>query len=130
MTFALMAALTFTTGPSSGDDVGPFVRALWLIQRYGTAAAANPANDQRVKGVLFKALGKDGELTLSELQGFMEPETFAELAGLDGRIETHETEPPTGWKPVGSICRRLQARLNEMLYSPSTRKSSSAFITS
>ena len=45
--------------------MGPFVRALWLVQRYGTADAVDPANDQRVKGALSKALGKDGELTLS-----------------------------------------------------------------
>ena len=62
--------------------MGPLVRALWLVQRYGTAEAVDPANDQRIKGVLFKALGKDGELTLSELDGLMEPETFKKLAGL------------------------------------------------
>jgi hypothetical protein len=43
-------------------------------------------------------------------------------------IET--TEPPTGWKPVGSMFRRLQARLNGSCYSPSTRKSPSAFVMS
>ena len=48
---------------------GPLVRALWLVQRYGTADAVDPANDQRVKGALFKALGKEGELTLSEAGG-------------------------------------------------------------
>jgi len=41
-----------------------------------------------------------------------------------------QTEPPTGWKPVGSFVRRLQARLIARLYSPSTRKSPSALITS
>ena len=41
-----------------------------------------------------------------------------------------QTEPPTGWKPVGSMCRRLQARLTGRRYSPSTRKSPSAFVTS
>ena len=66
--------------------MGPLVRALWLVQRYGTAEAVDPANDQRVKGALFKALGKDGELTLSELDGFMEPDTFKKLAGSDDRI--------------------------------------------
>jgi hypothetical protein len=40
------------------------------------------------------------------------------------------TEPPTGWKPVGSMFRRLQARLTEVFYSPSTRKSPSASIIS
>jgi arsenate reductase len=90
MSLALIAALALATGPASDGDVGPFVRALWLIHRYGTAEAVDPANDQRVKGALFKALGKDGELTLAELGGYMEPETFAKLAGSDGRIGSAE----------------------------------------
>jgi len=40
--------------------------------------------------VLFKVLGKEGELTLSELDGFMEPETFKKLAGSDDRITPAE----------------------------------------
>ena len=51
------------------------MRSLWLVQRYGTAAAVDPGNDQQVKGALAKALGKDGGLALSKLEGFMEPET-------------------------------------------------------
>ena len=90
MSLSLIAALALGAGPASGGDVGPLVRALWLVQRYGTAAAVDPANDQRVKGVLFKALGKEGELTLSELDGFMEPETFKKLAGSDDRISPAE----------------------------------------
>src|SRR5271155_4843875 len=86
MSLALITALALASGPASDGDVGPLVRALWLIQRYGTAEAVDPANDQRVKGVLIKALGKEGELTLSELGGFMAPETFTKLAGVDGRI--------------------------------------------
>ena len=99
MSFSLIAALALTAGPAPGSDVGPLVRALWLVQRYGTADAADPANDQRVKGVLFKALGKEGELTLSEVGGFMEPETFKKLAGADDRIGP-------GGNPAGGGCRR------------------------
>ena len=66
MHLSIIAALALAAGPASASDVGPLVRALWLVQRYGTADAADPANDQRVKGALFKALGKEGELTLSE----------------------------------------------------------------
>jgi hypothetical protein len=66
------------------------VRALWLVQRYGTADATDPANDQRVKGTLSKALGKDGELTLSEVSGLMDPETFKTLAGPDNRLAAAE----------------------------------------
>jgi arsenate reductase len=90
MSLSLIAALALFAGPQSGGDVGPFVRALWLAQRYGTADAVDPANDQRVKGTLIKALGKDGELTLSELHGIMEPETFKKLAGLDDLISPEE----------------------------------------
>ena len=90
MSFSLIVAVAFATGQPSGSDVGPYVRALWLVQRYGTAEAVDTANDQRVKGVIFKALGKEGELALSELGGLMEPETFNQLAGPDGRIGPDE----------------------------------------
>jgi arsenate reductase (thioredoxin) len=86
MPLSFIAVLALGTTFASAADVGPLVRALWLVQRHGTADAVDPANDQRVKGALFKALGKDGELTLSELDGFMEPGTFKKLAGSDDRM--------------------------------------------
>ena len=101
MSFSLIAALALAAGPAPGGDVGPLVRALWLVQRYGTAEAVDPANDQRVKGALFKALGKDGELTLSELDGFMEPETFKKLAGSDDRIDPAEIAQGGGSRRAG-----------------------------
>src|SRR5262249_40442722 len=73
---------------SEGSDVGPLVRSLWLVQRYGTAEALNPANDQRVKGVLSKALGKDGVITLPELGGLMEPDVFKKLGGPDEKLDS------------------------------------------
>ena len=76
----------FGVWPGIGRRCGTFVRALWLVERYGTAEAADPANDQRVKRVIFKAVGKGGELDLSEVGGFMEAETFNKLAGPDGRV--------------------------------------------
>ena len=85
-------AMALGAGPQSSGDTGPFVRALWLLQRYGTAEAADPANDSRLKGILFKAIGKDGELQLSNLNGLMEPETLKKLAGADGRINRAEVE--------------------------------------
>jgi len=45
MSFSLIAAVALASGQASGGDVGPLVRALWLVQRYGTAAAVDPAND-------------------------------------------------------------------------------------
>jgi hypothetical protein len=87
-----LIALVALSGSPSPSDVGPLVRALWVIQRYGTADALNPANDQRVKGVLAKALAKDGVITLSELGGLMEPEVFSKLAGSDAKIESAEIQ--------------------------------------
>src|SRR5271166_4020842 len=90
MHLSMIIVLALAAGLAPASDVGPLVRALWLVQRCGTADATDPVNDQRVKGALFKALGKDGELTLSELDGFMEPETFKKLAGFDDRISLDE----------------------------------------
>lgn len=86
MYLSLVAALAFGAGPSTDTDAGPFVRSLWLVQRYGTAAATDPSNDQQVKGALAKGLGKDGGLALSKLEGFLDSETLKKLAGADGRI--------------------------------------------
>ena len=112
MTFSLIAALALATGPSPGSDVGPLVRALWLVQHYGTADAVNPDNDQRVKGVLSKALGKDGELTLSKLNGFMASDTFAKLAGSDNRMTPAEIREAVETAAPESRT-RLRPRLRE-----------------
>jgi len=45
MYLSLIAALALGAGSPAGGDVGPLVRALWLVQRYGTAEAVDPAND-------------------------------------------------------------------------------------
>ena len=81
-----------TTGASSPDrgDVGPMVRALWLVQRHGTPGAADPRNDIRTKGPLSKALGKEGILTPTGVEGLMDPSEFAKLAGPDGRLDPAE----------------------------------------
>jgi hypothetical protein len=47
MSLSLIAALALATGPPSAD-VGPLVRALWLLQRHGTVEAVDPVNDQRL----------------------------------------------------------------------------------
>src|SRR4051812_32978243 len=87
----LLLALAALAGPPDPSDVGPLVRALWLVQRHGTAEALSPANDQRVKAALSKALAKDGVITLGELGGFMRPDTFGKLAGPDGTLDAAET---------------------------------------
>ncbi len=96
MHVSMIAVLALLAGPAPASDVGPLVRTLWLVQRYGTAEAVDPANDQRVKGVLFKALGKEGELTLSELGGLMDAKTFQKIAGSDERISPAEIATALG----------------------------------
>lgn len=90
MPILLLVACLGQPGPTA--DVGPLVRALWVVQRYGTVEAIAPENDQRTKGILAKALGKDGVLTLSEVGGFMEPDRFAKLAGSDERIDAADIQ--------------------------------------
>jgi hypothetical protein len=85
----LMALATFV-GPPQASDVGPLVQSLWLVQRYGTQEALDPANDQRVKAALAKALAKDRVITLSELGSFMGAETFKRLAGSDEALDASD----------------------------------------
>jgi hypothetical protein len=91
--FYLLAPAVFVASSghcSAGDDVGPLVRSLWLVQRFGTAEAANPRNDEMVKGRLSKALGKEGVLTAAGVQGLMDSSAFEKLAGADGKIDADE----------------------------------------
>src|SRR4051794_420119 len=87
---ALALASTGGAPPADGDDVGPLVRALWLVQRHGTDDAVDPRNDRRLKGTLSKALGKDSILTTFGVNGLMDPTTFDRLAGPDGRLDRTE----------------------------------------
>ncbi len=52
-----------STPSSAGEDVGPFVRAVWLVQRHGKPEAIRPEYDQKLKGKLSKTLGKQSILT-------------------------------------------------------------------
>ncbi len=112
MYLSIVAALAIGAAPEGGADVGPFVRALWLVQRYGTADALDPANDQRLKGAVARALGKDGNLVLSKLDTFMEAETVKRLAGPDGSISPSEVrEAVEASVPDGR--KRLLPRIRE-----------------
>jgi hypothetical protein len=88
--------------PKTRADAGAFVRGLWLVQRFGTAEAADPRNDVRTKAAVAKALGKDGALTLAGAKSVMNGSTFNKLAGADGRLDPSEVRraldadaPPT-----------------------------------
>jgi hypothetical protein len=74
----------------AGEDVGPLVRSLWILHRYGTPESVQPQNDQKLKGKLSKALGKEGVLTAAGAQGLMDPSTFTKLAGDDARLDPAE----------------------------------------
>jgi arsenate reductase (thioredoxin) len=89
---ACVALALVSSGASTPDqgDVGPFVRALWLVQRHGTPEASDPRNDLRTKGSLSKALGKEGILTLKGVKDLMDPATFSKLAGPDERLDPVE----------------------------------------
>jgi protein-tyrosine-phosphatase len=93
--FLLVASVVsgiFATQAHGGDDVGPLVRSLWLVHRYGTAESVQPRNDQKLKGKLSKALGKEGILTAAGAQGLMDPSTFARLAGDDDHLTPAEVQ--------------------------------------
>jgi hypothetical protein len=72
--------------------VGPLIRSLWFVQRFGAPEAVNPQNDQKLKGRLSKALGKEGILTAAVAQGLVDPETFARLAGDDAKLDAAEVK--------------------------------------
>ena len=76
--------------PGDTTDAGPLARSLWLVHRFGTAEAVDPKNDQKTKGKLAKALGKDAVLTGPKVGDLFDPERFAKLAGPDARLETQE----------------------------------------
>ncbi len=90
MVLEFITVIVLSAGPQPAGDVGPLVRALWMIQQYGTADCVDPTNDARVKGTLAKALTNDGVLTLSELDGLMTPDAFTKLAGPDGLLQREE----------------------------------------
>src|SRR5947209_6904347 len=75
---------------AADDDVGPLVRSLWLVQRFGSAESSDTRNDQKVKGTLSKALGSDGSLTAAGARGLMDSSTFDRLAGGDGKLDAVE----------------------------------------
>jgi arsenate reductase len=110
MPLFLMTILALAAGPAPSSDAGPLVRALWLVQRYGTAEAVDPGNDPRVKGALFNGLSKDGKLSRKELEGLVDAGTFEKLAGSDESIGAEEIRaavesavPATRLRLFGSV---------------------------
>ena len=107
--YMLAPALLLASSGScpAGDDVGPLVRSLWLVQRFGTADAVDPRNDQMVNGKLSKALSKEGVLTATGMGELMDPSTYESLAGSDGRLDAGEAR-----KILKAEMPELRKRLN------------------
>lgn len=89
--FALAATVAVAAEKNEKQGAGPFVRALWVVQRYGPPDAADPQHDQRTKALLAAALAKDGTMTDRAIENkLMDTKTFHKLAGADGRLQTTE----------------------------------------
>ena len=72
-------------------DAGPYVRALWAVQRFGPPEAADPRRDVQTKARLGAALGKNGTITRRAIESeLMDEKTFAELGGADGTLNATE----------------------------------------
>jgi len=74
------------------NSIRCLVRSLRLVHRYGAAESVQPQNDQKTKGKLAKALGKDGVLTATGTEGLMDLTTFARLAGDDDKLDAAEAQ--------------------------------------
>lgn len=98
----LAGAIASAEEPKARADAGSFVRALWLVQRYGNDDATNPSHDIKTKAALAKALGKDGSIALTGVKRLMDDTASSKLAGSDDRIDLAEVRraleadvPPT-----------------------------------
>lgn len=108
--------LTATEKPPS-RDAGPFVRALWAVQRYGTPDAADPRHDERTKAVLAASIAKDGTLTTRAVENkLMDEKTFKTLAGDGNRLDSSTLQraldrdlPPTRRRLLPILAAHLDA---------------------
>ena len=92
---SLLAFHVGTIGLAAGGtpapaDAGPYVQALWLVHRYGTAEAIDPRNDVRTKATLAKAMAKDGSITLSKVKTLMDSSSLAKFAADGDRLKPDE----------------------------------------
>lgn len=89
--WAIFAAAAVPAEQNEPRDAGPFVRALWTVQRYGTLEAANPRNDERTKAQLASVLTRDGAITDRAVKShLMDEKQFQSLAGSDELLEASE----------------------------------------
>ena len=79
----LILCLTLLGPISTAEQEGLFVRSLWLLQQYGSEAAADAQHDRSLKSALTKALANDSEITFNEIREFMSSKSFEAIAGKD-----------------------------------------------
>ena len=86
----LILCLTLLGPISTAEQEGLFVRSLWLLQQYGSEAAADAQHDRSLKSALTKALANDSEITFNEIREFMSSKSFEAIAGKDSSIDTDD----------------------------------------
>jgi hypothetical protein len=101
---AVLASPSLAAPPPDADP-GPFVRALWLVQRHGKPGSYTPDTDQALKAALAKGL-KDSVLTSQEMEKWVDQDTFKKLAGDDDRLDDAEIK-----KAIAADVPASQARL-------------------
>jgi arsenate reductase len=88
---AMAGPVALATEKSEGRDAGSFVRAFWLVQRFGTIEAADPRYDERTKARLTAALAKDGTITDRAIKNdLLDAKSFQKLAGSDDALQAAE----------------------------------------
>ena len=78
--------------PPRKKSENAFVNVLWLVQAYGTSEANELVNDSRTKKAIAAALQEGTTLTSKTIEGLMEPDVFARLAGDEGRIGPEQVD--------------------------------------
>ena len=99
--------------PPPKATCGPLVRALWLVQRHGTAEAADPRHDLRDKRGSSRALGKSHVLTADGMKGLIDPATFARLKPVlitvSNLRRSSTWSPPMSPPAAAACCSRIAA---------------------
>lgn len=87
------AVAVMAAGKDDGAGPGPFVRALWAVQRYGGPDAADPRHDEQTKASLTAALTKAGTITNRAITNkLMDAKTFQAIAGSDDVVQASELQ--------------------------------------
>jgi hypothetical protein len=93
----LPALAALAGGKDEKSGPGPFVLALWTVQRYGLQDAADPRHDERTKASLTAALGKGGTITNRAVTNkLMDAKAFQSLAGSDDLVQASELQAALG----------------------------------